>query len=103
MKTRPICSSPFVGPPRFSGQGPIGSVLLVGLHFFSKTAPKDFLHEVRGPKSKKSDTARFSKKNLILAILALLGSKYPKIEVFGHLLENGSKDFLDFLHESSSL
>ena len=58
----------------------------------------DFLHEVRGPKSKFGSTAGFSKKNLILAIFDFLGSKWPQIKVFATLRENGSNDFAHFAY-----
>ena len=62
----------------------------------------DFLHEVRGPKSKFGSTAGFFAKNLNFALFGFLWSKWPKIRLFANLLENGSKDFLDFLHNDSS-
>ena len=53
----------------------------------------DFLHKNSTKNDKKSDRARFSKKNLILAKKFFLGSKRPKIKVFATLRENGSNDF----------
>ena len=58
----------------------------------------DFLHKNSTKIEKKTDRARFSKKNLILAIFDFLGSKHPKIKVFATLRENGSNDFAHFAY-----
>ena len=47
-------------------------------------------------------TAADFPKNLNLEILALLGSKWPKIRVFVNLPENGSNDFSRFWPEVST-
>ena len=58
----------------------------------------DFLHNDSEGKMKMGSRARFSRKNLILAIFEFLGSKYPKIKVFATLRENGSNDFAHFAY-----
>ena len=45
----------------------------------------DFLHEVRGPKSKFGSTAGFLKKNLNFALFGFLWSKLPKIALCENL------------------
>ena len=63
-----------------------------------KNGSKDlsaFLNEVRGPKSKKSDTAGFSKKNLDFGVLGVF---MVKNGVFRTFLENGSNDFAHFAY-----
>ena len=66
----------------------------------------DFLHEVRGPLVMKTDRAGFFLKTPVFRFSGLTVPKRPEIakndpkmtqiEVF---LENGSKDFRDFLQE----
>ena len=68
------------------------------LSYFPSLDFLDFLHKNSTKIEKKSDRARFSKKNLILAKKKFLGSKWLKIKVFATLRENASLDFAHFAY-----
>ena len=65
------------------------------LSYFPRLDFLDFLHAVKGPKSKKTDTAGFSKKNLKYCAFWVF---MVKIEVFRTLRENATVDFAHFAY-----
>ncbi len=69
--------------------------------YFPSKDFSDFLHNDSIGHSKNIDRARFSKNYFGPEIFGDLGDFGPKIEPLSKFVENGSNDFLDFLHNDA--